>query len=265
MEKYCRLIPDNYLKYSEYGEVVSNFDGYFPHYYPGIKNGNAAPFKLSGQVPQGTIAYMSWIHSSEQLKKQIELHDYSQYKIIIFANEYFLDNGKPRGKIDLDFIEHKFWTLKKAFPDSQLWITDYRPRSLKLWNGLRNFIKERSLPVDGIGIHCYLELDRPVSVEITIAAYLQSIKIQCWMNRKIAPIAFSEVGVFPGSDPAGLASGYNALMEAAIAERVEWMNYWAPTDYDSFHWIPSKLRDCGLYDRSFTLKPGLTEPWHHQS
>lgn len=51
-----------------------------------------------------------------------------------------------------EWIIEKFWVLRRSFPDAELWITDHKPQSMPLWNGLREFLADTNLPVDGVGI-----------------------------------------------------------------------------------------------------------------
>jgi GH35 family endo-1,4-beta-xylanase len=246
VKHYCRIVK--WLP--ECVEIASNFDGYFVH-NDFTKYPEAAP----------TIVYLDRVKNSQELDTIFEHWGAFNPEIIIFANEIFLDNGKLRGKEDKDWIVKRFWQIKQNYPNSELWITDHSPQKQQLWNGLRAFISEMNLPVDGIGVHCYLELDRPVPVHVTIAAYLAAISIQTSINKTVSRVAFSEVGIYPKPDGEGLVDGYNAILGLSNALNVEWLNFWFLTDFDSWHWNTQRVRDCGLFDRNYQLKEGL-KLWH---
>lgn len=242
VKHYCRVVK--WLP--SFVQIVNHFDGYFV-YGDFTKCQDATP----------TIVYLNWVKNSQKLDIIFEQWGTFKPEIIIFANEIFLDNGKLRGKEDKDWIVKRFWQIKQNYPNSELWITDHSPQKQQLWNGLRAFISEMNLPVDGIGVHCYLELDRSVPVHVTIAAYLAAISIQTSINKTVSRVAFSEVGVYPSPGRGGLIDGYNAILKASEVLQIDWLNFWFLTDFDSWHFRPHKIRDCGLFDRNYQLKSGI--------
>lgn len=246
VEKYCRI--GKWLEPSI--KLSSEFDGYFVH-----QNLACCP----GSKP--TIAYFDWCKKPSELAQAIEEWTPVFPRKIIFMNEAFLNNGRLRGKENREWIVEKFWALKRLFPDAELWVTDYKPQCMPLWTGLREFLADTNLPIDGIGVHCYLELDRVAPIAATIAAYVSAISIQTTINKSITKTAFSEVGVFPRHDGVGIVDGYNAILTLSKILNVDWMNFWFLTDFDSWHWDPTKVRDCGLFDRNYQLKEGISL-WH---
>jgi GH35 family endo-1,4-beta-xylanase len=245
-EKYCRIVQWDYPA----RDLLPYFDGYFLH----------NKLKLCPDADP-TIAYFNWCRNTKELVTAIEHWEPFNPKKIIFLNEAFQTNGRLRGKESKEWIIEKFRVLRRSFPDAELWITDHKPQSMPLWNGLREFLADTNLPVDGVGIHCYLELDRPAIIAATIAIYTSAISIQTAINRSIAKTAFSEVGVFPKTDGRGIVEGYNAIITLSKLLDVKWVNFWFLTDFDSGHWDPTKVRDCGLFDRDYQLKEGLNL-WH---
>ncbi|SDN03594.1 endo-1,4-beta-xylanase [Streptomyces sp. cf386] len=178
------------------------------------------------------------------------------------VNEPFNEDGTYRqtlwyNGLGADYIAQALTAARAADPSAKLYINDYNvegvnAKSTALYNLVRS-LKERGVPIDGVGLQAHLILGQ-------VPSTLQQ-NIQRFADLGV-DVAITELDVrmqLP-SDSAKLtqqAADYKAVMNACLAvSRCVGVTVWGFTDSDS--WIPSTFPGQGAatpYDENFAPKP----------
>ncbi|MFJ5776702.1 endo-1,4-beta-xylanase [Streptomyces sp. NPDC093094] len=231
----------------------------------------------------GWLANGTW--TPAQLSTVLQDHitaEVGRYKGRIAAwdvvNEAFNEDGTYRSSIwsnglGQDYIANALTWARAADPGAKLYINDYNvegvnAKSTALYNLVRS-LKERGVPIDGVGLQAHLILGQvPSSLQQNIQRFAD-------LGVDVA-ITELDVRMQLPSTAAKLtqqAADYKAVMDACVAvSRCTGVTVWGFTDSDS--WVPDVFDGYGAatpYDESFTPKPayralagslggGTTEP-----
>ncbi|MFI6039727.1 endo-1,4-beta-xylanase [Streptomyces sp. NPDC051315] len=178
------------------------------------------------------------------------------------VNEPFDEDGTYRStlwydNLGADYIATALTRARAADPAAKLYINDYNvegvnAKSTALYNLVRS-LKERGVPIDGVGLQAHLILGQ-------VPSTLQQ-NIQRFADLGV-DVAITELDIrmqLP-SDSAKLtqqAADYKAVMNACLAvSRCTGVTVWGFTDSDS--WIPSTFPGQGAatpYDENYAPKP----------
>lgn len=178
------------------------------------------------------------------------------------VNEPFNEDGTYRqtlwyNGLGADYIAEALTAARAADPSAKLYINDYNvegvnAKSTALYNLVRS-LKERGVPIDGVGLQAHLILGQ-------VPSTLQQ-NIQRFADLDV-DVAITELDIrmqLP-SDSAKLtqqAADYKAVMNACLAvPRCVGVTVWGFTDSDS--WIPSTFPGQGAatpYDENYAPKP----------
>lgn len=173
---------------------------------------------------------------------------------LIVANEAFLPgtglmrNGAARRALGYAWIQTVCTIARLRCPGVKLWVTDFRPRDLKLWDAIRRYMQAYHVPADGIGIQVHATL---LPVLPTHWASPQNIppllRHHIKLNRHIGMAsAFSEVTCWSDS-PQARGDWYQHILKLAEAEGVDWLTLWSPTPRDRWHWKTGSATDAHLW------------------
>ncbi|MEU2281279.1 endo-1,4-beta-xylanase [Streptomyces sp. NPDC013178] len=209
----------------------------------------------------------SW--TSAQLTTLLQNHidtEVGRYKGRVAAwdvvNEPFNEDGTYRSTLwynglGADYIANALTWARAADPAAKLYINDYNvegvnAKSTALYNLVKS-LKERGVPIDGVGLQAHLILGQ-------VPSTLQQ-NIQRFADLGV-DVAITELDIrmqLP-SDTAKLtqqAADYKAVMNACLAvTRCTGVTVWGFTDSDS--WIPSTFPGQGAatpYDENYAPKP----------
>ncbi|MBB5225055.1 1,4-beta-xylanase [Treponema ruminis] len=194
----------------------------------------------------------------------------SRYKGIIseydVVNEMFNEDGTMRETVWLktigpDYIEHALRKAHEIDPDAKLYLNEYsneekgHPKADAMYNFVKD-LKERGVPIDGVGMQLHLDTTIPCSEE-AIRANLERYK------ELGIDISFSEVDIrIPTGDNAAANEGrqqemYEMLYRfAREMSNVKSVITWGISDKHS--WVPSFYAGKGsalLYDNKLKPKP----------
>ncbi|MFI5553250.1 endo-1,4-beta-xylanase [Streptomyces sp. NPDC051738] len=178
------------------------------------------------------------------------------------VNEPFNEDGTYRQTLwydglGADYIAQALTAARAADPSAKLYINDYNvegvnAKSTALYNLVRS-LKERGIPIDGVGLQAHLILGQ-------VPSTLQQ-NIQRFADLGV-DVAITELDIrmqLP-SDSAKLtqqAADYKAVMNACLAvSRCVGVTVWGFTDSDS--WIPGTFPGQGAatpYDENYAPKP----------
>ncbi|KOG19428.1 endo-1,4-beta-xylanase [Streptomyces viridochromogenes] len=178
------------------------------------------------------------------------------------VNEPFNEDGTYRqtlwyNGLGADYIAQALTAARAADPSAKLYINDYNvegvnAKSTALYNLVKS-LKERGVPIDGVGLQAHLILGQ-------VPSTLQQ-NIQRFADLGV-DVAITELDIrmqLP-SDSAKLtqqAADYKAVMNACLAvSRCVGVTVWGFTDSDS--WIPSTFPGQGAatpYDENYAPKP----------
>jgi endo-1,4-beta-xylanase len=178
------------------------------------------------------------------------------------VNEPFNEDGTYRqtlwyNGLGADYIAQALTAARAADPAAKLYINDYNvegvnAKSTALYNLVRS-LKERGVPIDGVGLQAHLILGQ-------VPSTLQQ-NIQRFADLGV-DVAITELDIrmqLP-SDSAKLtqqAADYKAVVGACVAvARCVGVTVWGFTDSDS--WIPDTFPGQGAatpYDENFAPKP----------
>ncbi|MEV6182223.1 endo-1,4-beta-xylanase [Streptomyces sp. NPDC052015] len=215
----------------------------------------------------GWLTNGTW--TSAQLNTLLKNHidtEVGRYKGRVAAwdvvNEPFDEDGTYRSTLwydglGADYIANALTWARAADPDADLYINDYNvegvnAKSTALYNLVRS-LKERGVPIDGVGLQAHLILGQ-------VPSTLQQ-NIQRFADLGV-DVAITELDIrmqLP-SDSAKLtqqAADYKAVMSACLAvTRCTGVTVWGFTDSES--WIPSTFPGQGAatpYDENYVPKP----------
>ncbi len=178
------------------------------------------------------------------------------------VNEPFNEDGTYRqtlwyNGLGADYIAQALTAARAADPSAKLYINDYNvegvnAKSTAMYNLVKS-LKERGVPIDGVGLQAHLILGQVPST--------MQRNIQRFADLGV-DVAITELDIrmqLP-SDSAKLtqqAADYKAVMSACLAvSRCVGVTVWGFTDSDS--WIPSTFPGQGAatpYDENYAPKP----------
>ncbi|MDF3144428.1 MULTISPECIES: endo-1,4-beta-xylanase [unclassified Streptomyces] len=178
------------------------------------------------------------------------------------VNEPFNEDGTYRqtlwyNGLGADYIAQALTAARAADPSAKLYINDYNvegvgAKSTALYNLVRS-LKERGVPIDGVGLQAHLILGQVPST------MQQNIQRFADLGVDVA-ITELDIRMQLPSDSAKLtqqAADYKAVMNACLAvSRCAGVTVWGFTDSDS--WIPSTFPGQGAatpYDENYAPKP----------
>ncbi|WP_181449679.1 endo-1,4-beta-xylanase [Streptomyces cyaneus] len=178
------------------------------------------------------------------------------------VNEPFNEDGAYRqtlwyNGLGADYIAQALTAARAADPSAKLYINDYNvegvnAKSTALYNLVRS-LKERGVPIDGVGLQAHLILGQVPST------MQQNIQRFADLGVDVA-ITELDIRMQLPSDSAKLtqqAADYKAVMNACLAvSRCVGVTVWGFTDSDS--WIPSTFPGQGAatpYDENYAPKP----------
>ncbi|MDW4904900.1 endo-1,4-beta-xylanase [Streptomyces sp. ADMS] len=178
------------------------------------------------------------------------------------VNEPFNEDGTYRStlwsdNLGTDYIAQALTWARAADPTAKLYINDYNvegvnAKSTALYNLVRS-LKERGIPIDGVGLQAHLILGQYPST-------LQQ-NIQRFADLGV-DVAITELDIrmqLPATEAklTQQAADYKAVVDACVAApRCVGVTVWGFTDSDS--WIPDVFDGYGAatpYTESFTPKP----------
>jgi len=181
------------------------------------------------------------------------------------ANEVLADDGSWRDTIwyrtiGPDYLDIAFRAARATDPDAKLLLNDYsnevkgQPKADAFYELVRG-MKERGVPIDGVGFQMHLSADYPVDEEAVRANI-------CRFADLGLTVTFSEIDVrvklpvTPEREAAQIGI-YTKLMEIALSEpSVKSYVMWGYTDLRG--WIPQFFSGYGsahLFDRQIKPKP----------
>ncbi|MFE7269144.1 endo-1,4-beta-xylanase [Streptomyces sp. NPDC057623] len=178
------------------------------------------------------------------------------------VNEPFNEDGTYRqtlwyNGLGADYIAQALTAARAADPSARLYINDYNvegvnAKSTALYNLVKS-LKERGVPIDGVGLQAHLILGQvPSSMQQNIQRFAD-------LGVDVA-ITELDIRMQLPSDSAKLtqqAADYKAVMNACLAvSRCVGVTVWGFTDSDS--WIPSTFPGQGAatpYDENYAPKP----------
>ena len=208
--------------------LVAGVAGYFYHYRKCPPN------------PWVQYAAVQRIKSYDALESRIKRLQGTQN--IIIANEAFLPNGQlKRSPIQQlmgnNWIVYVADLVKVQCPDSKLWLCDFRPSNLLMWQGIYRYLDQAQPTIQGIGLQLHIEANH--------------LSPQGWHNLRHSPTAigyiidqaktrgyataFSEVTVWDDDDYQRDKT-YGNICNQAHALGCEWLTLWSPTPLDNWHW-----------------------------
>jgi endo-1,4-beta-xylanase len=178
------------------------------------------------------------------------------------VNEPFNEDGTYRqtlwyNGLGADYIAQALTAARAADPSAKLYINDYNvegvgAKSTALYNLVRS-LKERGVPIDGVGLQAHLILGQVPST------MQQNIQRFADLGVDVA-ITELDIRMQLPSDSAKLtqqAADYKAVMNACLAvSRCAGVTVWGFTDSDS--WIPGTFPGQGAatpYDENYAPKP----------
>lgn len=178
------------------------------------------------------------------------------------VNEPFNEDGTYRqtlwyNGLGAGYIAQALTAARAADPSARLYINDYNvegvnAKSTALYNLVRS-LKERGVPIDGVGLQAHLILGQVPST------MQQNIQRFADLGVDVA-ITELDIRMQLPSDSAKLtqqAADYRAVMNACLAvSRCVGVTVWGFTDSDS--WIPSTFPGQGAatpYDENYAPKP----------
>lgn len=178
------------------------------------------------------------------------------------VNEPFNEDGTYRqtlwyNGLGADYIAQALTAARAADPSAKLYINDYNvegvnAKSTALYNLVRS-LKERGVPIDGVGLQAHLILGQVPST------MQQNIQRFADLGVDVA-ITELDIRMQLPSDSAKLtrqAADYKAVVNACLAvSRCVGVTVWGFTDSDS--WIPSTFPGQGAatpYDENYAPKP----------
>ncbi|MFE9675954.1 endo-1,4-beta-xylanase [Streptomyces sp. NPDC006259] len=178
------------------------------------------------------------------------------------VNEPFNEDGTYRptlwyNGLGADYIASALTRARAADPAAELYINDYNvegvnAKSTALYNLVKS-LKERGVPIDGVGLQAHLILGQVPST------LQQNIQRFADLGVKVA-ITELDIRMQLPSDSAKLtqqAADYKAVMNACLAvTRCAGVTVWGFTDSDS--WIPDTFPGQGAatpYDENYAPKP----------
>lgn len=178
------------------------------------------------------------------------------------VNEPFNEDGTYRrtlwyDNLGQDYIAQALTWAKAADPAAELYINDYNvegvnAKSTALYNLVKS-LKERGVPIDGVGLQAHLILGQVPST------MQQNIQRSADLG---VDVAITELDIrmqLPATEakPAQQAADYRAVMNACLAvSRCTGVTVWGFTDSDS--WIPDVFEGYGAatpYDENSAPKP----------
>ncbi|MGN9759282.1 endo-1,4-beta-xylanase [Streptomyces sp. SD31] len=181
------------------------------------------------------------------------------------VNEPFNEDGTYRqtlwyNGLGADYIAQALTAARAADPSAKLYINDYNvegvnAKSTALYNLVKS-LKERGVPIDGVGLQAHLILGQVPST------MQQNIQRFADLGVDVA-ITELDIRMQLPSDSAKLtqqAADYKAVMNACLAvSRCVGVTVWGFTDSDS--WIPSTFPGQGAatpYDENYAPKPAYS-------
>lgn len=204
---------------------------------------------------------IDFLHSPLMRKLEINsiLNRLNKPADIFFINESFHSDGSLRDN-----------ALKRRYGDRwikvlvdeakkqrqcELWITDMSPRNIRKWEAIRAYVKEHRLDIDGIGVQVHVDIGRGIVPDFLVKTrMLNFVKMQSLANREVVrKIAFSEVSVLPGekSKIKLIGKWYRDIERLGDELKIDWLFYWSPTDYESWHWNKGRLQPCGVFNMNY--------------
>jgi endo-1,4-beta-xylanase len=179
------------------------------------------------------------------------------------ANEVVADNGTMRDTVWLkaigsDYLDIAFRTARAADPAAKLILNDYSNEyagdvKADAFYNLAKDLKERGVPIDGVGFQLHIEAQWPVRKDALVA------NIRRFAELGLA-VSFTEIDVrikmpVDAQKEAEQVRAYEALLDAALGEpNVKSFILWGYTDKQS--WVPGFFGGYGsalIYDTE--LKP----------
>ncbi|MDN0195173.1 endo-1,4-beta-xylanase [Streptomyces sp. S.PNR 29] len=215
----------------------------------------------------GWLTNGTW--TSAQLSRLLNDHiatEVGRYKGRLAAwdvvNEPFNEDGTYRetlwyNGLGADYIAQALTAARAADPSAKLYINDYNvegvgAKSTALYNLVKS-LKERGVPIDGVGLQAHLILGQ-------VPSTLQQ-NIQRFADLGV-DVAITELDIrmqLPATEAklAQQAAEYKAVMNACLAvSRCVGVTVWGFTDSDS--WIPDTFPGQGAatpYDENYAPKP----------
>ncbi|MFF6993753.1 endo-1,4-beta-xylanase [Streptomyces sp. NPDC008313] len=215
----------------------------------------------------GWLTDGSW--TADQLSTLLQDHittEVTRYKGELAAwdvvNEPFNEDGTYRTSLwyqglGSDYIARALTWAHAADPDAKLYINDYNvegvnAKSTALYDLVKS-LKERGVPIDGVGLQAHLILG------LVPSTLQQNIERFAALGVDVAVTELDIRMQLPSTDAklAQQAADYRAVMNACVAvSRCAGVTVWGFTDSDS--WIPDVFDGYGAatpYDANYVPKP----------
>jgi hypothetical protein len=193
---------------------------------------------------------------------------------IILFNEIFLGpvesnclktrlkNFPVRRALGDDWLCSVAKLVRRICPNSRLWLCDFRPRDILMWNSVEDYLQDYKPVIDGIGIQCHVTmrfvLDKHLPWSIGLPLKLLEQRFDR-LRRSGYELCIPEITVWPGVCPSQeqiekMGAYYKAILDLGLRKGCFWAMFWSLTDCDKWHFVFDRKDPCGLFDNEFKWK-----------